>query len=359
VATPRIRTLAVAVSGAALVLALIASGAGTSQRASRQPAFAYGLAVESASGTALDTKALARTAATWRGGPITASTGETVNVFVSDALPLETSTPESWAEFLVRLTHGPEISLLTTNIATLDEVQEICGSQALGCYARNQMVSLGETLPDGATAEEVVRHEYGHHIAMHRLNSPWDALEWGPKQWASAADVCARVARNEAFPGNQGSNYALNPGEAWAEVYRLMDERKAGITTANWPIISRNFYPADPALLAAERDVVEPWRIGKSTLFTRVFGKATKKVWWIPLSTPLDGDLRISATLPDGAKHEVALVGPDRRRVIRRAQWVGQRVKRMTGSVCGQRTLFVRVTQAGALGRVRVSVATP
>jgi hypothetical protein len=45
--------------------------------------------------------------------------------------------------------------------------------------------------------------------------------------------------------------------------------------------------------------------------------------------------------------------------VIRRAQWISQRVKRMTGSVCGQRTLFVRVTQTGALGRVRVSVATP
>lgn len=351
--------LAVAVSGAALLVALVASATGTSPEASRPAASAYAPAVDSAAGTALSSRALARAAISWRGGPITASTGETVNVFVSDALPLETSTPEGWAEFLVGLTHGPEISLLTTNIATLDEVQEICGSRALGCYARNQMVSLGETLPDGATAEEVVRHEYGHHIAMHRLNPPWAAIDWGPKQWASAADVCGRVARNEAFPGNQGANYALNPGEAWAEVYRLMDERKAGITTANWPIIAPSFLPAESALLAAERDVAAPWRAGRSTLFTRVFGKATKKVWWIPLSTPLDGDLRINATLPSGAKHEIALVGPDRRRVIRRAQWVGQRVKRITGSVCGQRTLFVRVTQAGALGRVRVSVATP
>jgi len=167
------------------------------------------------------------------------------------------------------------------------------------------------------------------------------------------------VTRKEAFPGDQGANYARNPGEAWAEVYRLMDERKAGILTANWPIITRDFYPADTALSAAERDVLQPWSAGKSTLFTRVFRKTTKKVWWIPLSTPLDGDLSISATLPNRANHEVALVGPDRRRVIRRAQWVGQRLKKMTGSVCGQRTLFVRVTQAGALGRVRVSVATP
>jgi len=359
VATPRIRPLAVAVSGAALLLALIASATGTSSRATGPAASTYARAVDSAPGTTLRAERLAGSAIDWRGGPITASTGETVNVLVSDALPIETSTPEGWAEFLVGLTHGPEISLLTTHVATLDEVQELCGSRALGCYARDQMVSLGETAPGGTTAEEVARHEYGHHIALHRSNEPWAAIDWGPKQWASAADVCARVTRKEAFPGDQGANYARNPGEAWAEVYRLMDERKAGILTANWPIITPGFYPADTALSAAERDVLQPWSAGKSTLFTRVFGKTTKKVWWIPLSTPLDGELSISATLPNRANHEVALVGPDRRRVIRRAQWISQRVKRMTGSVCGQRTLFVRVTQTGALGRVRVSVATP
>jgi hypothetical protein len=282
-----------------------------------------------------------------------------VDVRVSDALPIETSTPEGWAEFLTGLTHGSEISLLTTYIATLEEVQEICGTRALGCYSRDQMVSLGETTIPDVSPEEVVRHEYGHHIAMHRLNAPWVALDWGPKAWASAADVCARVNRKEAFPGDEGSNYAQNPGEAWAEVYRLMDERKAGITTATWPIIAPSFYPDEAALQAAERDVLKPWAAGSAKLFTRVFGKATKKVWLIPLPTLLDGDLQISATVPNGGNHEIALVAANRRTVIRRAQWVGQRVKRLTGSVCGQRRLFVRVTQSGALGRVRVSTATP
>jgi hypothetical protein len=359
VATPRIRPLAVAVSGVALLVALVISSTATSSRTAVATASTHARAIDSASGTALRAERLSRAAIAWRGGPITASTGETVNVLVSDALPVETSTPEAWAEFLVGLTHGPEISLLTTHIATLDEVQEFCGSRALGCYARDQMVSLGEAAPGGTTAEEVVRHEYGHHIAMHRLNAPWAAIDWGPKQWASAVDVCARVTRKQAFPGDQGSNYASNPGEAWAEVYRLLDERKAGILSASWPIIAPDFFPAETALIAAERDVLQPWSTGKSSRFARVFGRTTKKVWWIPLSTPLDGDLSITATLPSGANHEVALIGPDRRRVIRRAQWVGQRVKRMSGSVCGQRSLFVRVTQAGALGRVRISVATP
>ena len=191
-----------------------------------------------------------------------------------------------------------------------------------------------------------MRHEYGHHVANHRLNAPWTAIDWGPKRWASAANVCANVSRREAFPGDQGSNYARNPGEAWAEVYRLMDERKAGITTATWPIIAPSFFPNEAALQAAEQDVLRPWTAPSTRVATRVFGKKTAKVWWIPLATPLDGDFRISATVPNDGTHDVALVAADRRTVVRRAQWVGQRVKRLDSSICGRRSLFVRVTQS-------------
>ena len=356
-AHPATRWIAVLVSGALLVSSL----AWAVTRAGEPAAHAsqvHARAVDAEPGQ-LRPARLARVAVTWRGGPITTSTGETVDVRVSDALPLETSTPEGWAEFLTSLTHGSEISSLTTYVGTLDEIQQICGSRALGCYSRNEMVALGETALADANPEEIVRHEYGHHIAFHRLNSPWVAIDWGPKRWASAANVCAQVARKEAFPGDGGSNYARNPGEAWAEAYRLMDERKAGITTATWPIIAQSFYPSEEALQAAELDVVQPWTTRRTTHFTRVFGKQTSKVWWIPLSTPLDGDLRISATMPRGGTGEVALVGANRRTVVRRAQWVGQRVRRLEGTVCGQRSLFVRVTQKGALGRMRVSVVTP
>ena len=189
--------------------------------------------------TKISRKALA--AITWRGGQTTASTGEVVNVFVSDQLPLE--TPEKWAEFIAKLTHGPEIASATTYIAIFDEVQDLCGSRALGCYGQNEIVSLGELAADGTTAEEVVRHEYGHHIAAYRQNTPWVAIDWGPKHWATAAGVCPRVSRREAFPGDGGRNYALNPGEAWAETYRLMDERKNAITTASWPIVEPELLP--------------------------------------------------------------------------------------------------------------------
>jgi hypothetical protein len=356
VATPLTRRIAVLLAGVVLYAALL--GAAVSAEPARLAA-EPGMHLRALSpNVLLRAGRLAQAGLTYRGGPITTSTGETVDVRVSDTLPLETSTPEGWAEFLAQLTHGPELAELTTFIVSFDEVQEICGSRALGCYGDDRMVAPGEVAED-ISPEEVVRHEYGHHVANARLNTPWEAVDWGPKRWASAANVCAKVSSREAFPGDQGSNYSLNPGEAWAETYRLMDERKAGITTSTWPIVSRSFFPTEAALEAAEQDVVSPWTKVHTTVSTRVFGKRTPKVWWIPLATPLDGDLRISAALPSRGTYDVALVRADRRTVLKRAQWVGQRVKRLAGSTCGQRSLFVRVTQKGALGRARVSVTTP
>jgi hypothetical protein len=349
------RRLAVSLC-AALLLGAVTAATFVERASGPVPSHAYRLTAEAH--MPLRASRLAQAAVTFRGGPITTSTGETVDVRVSDALPLETSTPEGWAEFLAGLTHGPEIGELTTYIVSFDEVQQICGSRALGCYGGDEMVAPGETVADIAP-EEIVRHEYGHHIASNRLNAPWTAVDWGPKRWASAANVCAKVAKREAYPGDQGSNYALNPGEAWAEAYRLMDERKAGITTATWQIVSRSFLPNDAALQAADADVLQPWAAARTTVSTRVFGNATPKVWLIPLATPLDGNLRVSATMPNGGTHDVALVAANRRTVVKRAEWVGQRVKRLDGSVCGQRSLFVRVMQKGALGRVRVSVTVP
>jgi hypothetical protein len=353
------RLLVVALAGGVLLGALVASSVATGiSSASSAPKVLHARSFDSAATPTFSRARLAQAMPSFRGGPTTASTGEIVDVRVSDSLPPEV-TPEQWAEFIVGLVHGPEISKLTTYIATLDEVQGVCGDQALGCYSANEMVVPGEVVIDGTTPEEVVRHEYGHHIAFNRVNTPWVAVDWGPKYWASSANVCAKVTRQEAFPGDEGSNYARNPGEAWAEAYRLMDERKDGITTGTWPIIAPSFYPTDDALLAAERDVVEPWTASQTALYKRTFTKKSKKVWILPLSTPLDGELRIAATLPAGGEYDVALVSDNRRTVLKRAQWVSQRVKRLSTTVCGQRSLAVRVTRIGKPGRARVSVTTP
>lgn len=293
----------------------------------------------------------------WRGGAITTSTGETVSVLVSNAFPVETVTPEGWAEFLAKLVHGRELSELTMYVAPLTEVQQLCGAQSLGCYSRDTVVTVGEALPDGTNPEEVVRHEYGHHIALHRSNAPWRAVDWGPKHWASVANVCARVSRREAYPGDEGDHYSQNPGEAWAEVYRLMDERKAGITTARWQIIAPSLYPTEAALQAAEQDVLQPWTAEQRSVFRRQLRKG--QVWWIKLSTPLDGTVAVTVTIPKGGLHQAALVASDRRTVMKRGAAAGQRQRRIAATACGQRSAFVRVTQKGTAGQVTVAVSTP
>jgi hypothetical protein len=307
--------------------------------------------------TKLQPRKLQQAPIAWRGGAIVTSTGETVNVLVSDAFAPDVVTPESWAEFLVKLVHGPELASLTTYIAPLAEIRLLCGNGALGCYRQNRSVALGETLPDGTTPEEVVRHEYGHHVALYRSNAPWQAIDWGPKNWASAADICARVVRREAYPGDEDEHYAQNPGEAWAETYRLMDERKAGITTATWPIIAPTLYPTEATLVAAEKDVVQPWTAGTQRVFRRSVAKG--KTWWIPLSTPLDGSLAVTARLPRGGEHRVELMAANRTTMLKRGAAAGAGVRRLKATVCGQRSLFLRVTQRGKPGLVTIVSATP
>ncbi len=300
----------------------------------------------------------ARAATTWSGGPTTASTGEVVTVYVSPSLPPELGTAQTWVEFIAGLVHGLELPKLTAYIAPLDEIAEMCGDYALGCYGSNQMAAMGET-EYGITAAEVVRHEYGHHIAWNRLNAPWTAVNWGPKNWASTANVCRRAADGTAYPGDEGDHYVLNPGEAWAETYRLLDEQKAGATGSGWQLIDQSFRPDELALQAAERDVLEPWAASTRTTLKHRFTKKGKRVWSIPISTPRDGDLAISISLPKSGIQDVKLVDVARKATVATGLWSSTTTKRITPQVCGARSLVLRVTQRGAYGPVVVTLDKP
>ena len=350
------RRLAVLLSGALLVVAL-ALAAGPRAQAARD---VRPRARRRTRRAQLSESRLARAEATFHGGPTTTSTGETVDVLVSDALPAETATPEGWAEFFAHL-------VARARARTADGVHRDVRRGAGDLrHARARLLCArpagrpGRGAPCDTSAEEVVRHEYGHHIAAHRLNDPWAAIDWGPKRWASAANVCARVTRKEAYPGDEGLNYTLNPGEAWAEVYRLVDERKAGITTATWPIIAQSFFPDAGDLAAAEQDVLQPWAAPRTRLFTQDVREEDGEGL---VDSARDAARRQRASERDrpgaGSAVEVALVGANRQTVAATRGVGGPAGEALDGSVCGQRSLFVRVTQKGSLGRVRVSVTTP
>jgi hypothetical protein len=301
---------------------------------------------------------IAQVATTWTGGATTAATGEVVTVYVSATLPPELGTAQTWADFIAGLVHGPELSRLTAYIAPLDEIADICGDRALGCYSADRMASIGESW-HGITAAEVVRHEYGHHVAWTRLNPPWSAVAWGPKRWASSANICRRAADGSVYPGDEGDHYELNPGEAWAETYRLLDERRAGATGSGWQLVDASFLPDEAALQAAERDVLQPWTASTRTVLRHRFTATGKRVWSIPITAPLDGDLRVVVTLPKGGVHDVVLVDAASKTTLAKGLWSDRSTKRISTINCGARSLVLRISQRGAYGRVAVAVERP
>ena len=162
-----------------------------------------------------------------------------------------------WAEFFAGLPHGDELEKVRVTIVGPEELVAACDAEALGCYRDNE-ITMTDMPVGGIASEEVARHEYGHHVAANRVNPPWLALDWGPKRWATAAGVCD-VPPATAHPGDEGPHYAENPGEAWAEVYRVLADRAAGLRNGTWPIVIGRYYPDGIALRAAERDILEPW----------------------------------------------------------------------------------------------------
>ena len=60
--------------------------------------------------------------------------------------------------------------------------------------------------------------------------------------------------------------------------------------------------------------------------------------------------------MPRGALDDLTAYGPDGHTVLAKGLWFSPTVKRMTATVCGQRSLVLQVKQKGTLGRFAVRV---
>jgi hypothetical protein len=300
--------------------------------------------------------ALARAATGVWGGSYVTSTGETVRVFSSDAYAVDTSFNQARAEAIVRLPHGAEVAVLTAYFLTFDEMQNVCGSQALACYSpRDQtLIALGENAPDGTSAEAILAHEYGHHVARNRINPPWSALDWGTKRWASTMAICPRVRAREVFPSDP-LNYELDPAEGFAEAYRVLTEVRAGRQPEWWGIVDELFYPNAAALTAIEQDVATPWTqnttIGRPG---RVGAAAALRSRTFRVTTPLDGTLR--AAVRPAARSAVRLTLSAGSTVLARGSAALANVQT---TVCGQRSVAVRVDRLRGAGTFQLTISRP
>jgi hypothetical protein len=228
------------------------------------------------------------------------------------------------------------------------EVGILCYTQeADGCYFPDtgEIITIGEDT-QWSTVEQVVTHEYGHHLASNRVNDPWPAVAFGTKRWATYEGVCAKTAAGQAFPGDEGEHYFQNPGESFAESFMHLNMQKLGLSEPAWGY-DPMFAPDAGALAAIEQDVVKPW---KDDSIKRWRGRFTRRGQsrTFTFKTPLDGVLAVQLRGPRGSA--VSLTGP-------------AEVKRLSstlsaGLVCGQRTVSARFV-AGAAGRFTAAVAVP
>jgi hypothetical protein len=295
----------------------------------------------------LGTRALQSTDVTWHGGQVTAHTGEQVTVFVSDSYGADVNGVQGWADFIAGLIHGSELSLLTAYIATPDEVGSLCdGVNVLGCYATNKLVAIGDPV-DGVTPQEVVRHEYGHHVAANRINPPWSAINWGTKRWASQASVCSRTVDGTAFPGDEGSHYTLNPGEAFAETYRALNDAQGFGAAIDWTLVDPSFLPNTDALQAVEDDVLHPWSGPTATVVHGRFKTSGSNVWTMSLPLPLDGSLTVDLSFPAGARDHVVLTGEGGTRILARGTPSGASSEKLTFVICGERAAHLVLSRRG------------
>jgi hypothetical protein len=294
---------------------------------------------------------LAEAAATteW-GGAITATDGETVTIYFSDSYPFDQALALKWADFMTSLVHGTELSTVSIYLAPLTEVQRYCGRQAIACYSPDGqgIIAPGEDPDPQTSAEGVLTHEYGHHIADSRLNPPFATVDYGTKGWATYENVCARTQTSVLYPGAEDAqHYMLNPGEAFAESYRVLNEQKAGVTVEPWDIVTTLLYPDATALSLLEQDVTQPWAPSAATKLSATLTKSSPSKSFV-VSTPYDGTLTIGASQSVAAKVALSVTNANGTSVL--ARTVASRAATpVTTTICGQRSYTVKVKLAGTV----------
>lgn len=279
--------------------------------------------------------------------------GTSVHIVVSDTYPVDQTLPQSWATYLGSLPHGPELALLTLNLMPLSvlESRQYCGSQALACYdpSGDTIYAAPEDQLDEPPAKEIVTHEYGHHIANTRLDTPWAAEDYGTKRWSSYENICARTAEGTASPGDEGRAYDQNPGEAFAESYRVLALADLGLTPSGWNIVGQSFYPDATALQLLQEDITTPWTGPTLRHIHGSFGNGTTRT--IGVQTTLDGSFVAKLHAPAKARLKLELYDG--------STLVARGTTNVRFEICGQRALTLKVQRLSGRGAFTVDVSKP
>jgi hypothetical protein len=284
-----------------------------------------------------------------------------VSVTTACAETCQVTDPQRIASFVGTLIHGDEVSLLTVQLDTEFQLGFDCGFGAEACYftGESKIVIGGyeEVDGDGATLDFVLAHEYGHHVAQHRdMPAPFsDAIDWGPERWASVEDVCQGQRHGRLYPGDEGTHYFEDPGEAFAESFAHYRFPEMSI---RWRYASA-LKPTPASFRAIREDTLKPWRGRKRFTLSghvpaRGEGAAVES-----LRTPLDGmvSLRPSSLRRHG--YELALRSRAGR-LLRSSSHGLAPLHQLDYTVCGQHRLrlLIRSTRPHG-GPFRLQIQRP
>lgn len=252
--------------------------------------------------------------------------------------------PQSIADFVGTLIHGPELGLVTVQLDTPYQLAFECGFGAEACYftAEDRIVLSGneEVDEDGADRNFVLAHEYGHHVAQHRdLPAPFpSAVDWGTERWASVEGVCSGRRHGRLFPGDEGDHYFEDPGEAFAEAFAR--NRFPG-APVSWRWL-RDLAPTAASFGAIQEDTLSPWQARTSFVLSgrvpaRGEGAAVES-----LPTPLDGTVTLRPVGLHRRGYELALRSRAGR-LLRSLRPRPAARKQMDFTVCGQSRLRLEI----------------
>ncbi len=290
----------------------------------------------------------------WDGSyPTGDAAGTSIHIVVSDAFPVDPTLPQSWAAYLGSIPHGSELSSLTLNLMPLSVVESntYCGDQSLACYdpATKTIYASPEDQLDQPPAKEIVTHEYGHHIANSQTDAPWSAEDYGTKRWSSYENICKRTTAGTASPGDEGGAYSQNPGEAFAESYRVLALTAIGVTPSSWEIVAADFYPDAKALQLLQQDITSPWTGPTVRHVHGSFGNGATRT--IGVQTSLDGSFVARLHAPSKARFRLELYDG--------STLVAHGTATVRFQICGQRSLTLKVQRLAGRGFFTVDVSKP
>jgi hypothetical protein len=158
---------------------------------------------------------------------------------------------------MASLPHGGEISRLAVYVAGPVELRNLCEADVEGCYEEGTepwIIIPGEPIYEyGSSVEEIVAHEYGHHLSASR---PGGAF--GTPRWDVYLRVCELSHQGALVPGNESARYGENPEEAFAESYAALTFPEI-VTTwqeRGWSPLLR---PTPEGLARIRLDIEDPW----------------------------------------------------------------------------------------------------